>query len=71
MATVRAPFIEPMLLQLTSKLPEGLQLYEVKLDDYRAIAFKVGGKVRLGSPNRQGLYRSLLPYRGGPVRLAR
>src|SRR5579871_2484701 len=52
MATVRARFIEPMLLQLTTRLPEGAQwLYELKLDGYRAIAYKAGGKARLRSRN--------------------
>jgi ATP-dependent DNA ligase len=52
MATVRAHFIEPMLLQLTTRLPEGAQwLYELKLDGYRAIAYKAGGKARLRSRN--------------------
>jgi ATP-dependent DNA ligase len=37
MATVRAHFIEPMLLQLNPRLPEGPQwLCELKLDGYRA-----------------------------------
>src|SRR5579872_486983 len=49
---VKAKFIEPMLLQRTSKLPEGEEwLYELKLDGYRAIAFKTDGKVTLRSRN--------------------
>jgi bifunctional non-homologous end joining protein LigD len=52
MATVRAHFIDPMLLQQTAKLPQCAQwLYELKLDGHRAIAFKSGGKVRLRSRN--------------------
>ena len=52
MPTLPARFIEPMLLQQTAKLPEGAQwLYELKLDGYRAIAFKTGGKARLRSRN--------------------
>jgi bifunctional non-homologous end joining protein LigD len=49
MPTVPARFIEPMLLELTSRLPEGPQW--LKLDGYRAIAFKAAGKVRLRSRN--------------------
>lgn len=49
---MKAQFIEPMLLQQTSKLPEGdAWLYELKLDGYRGIAFKTGGKVHLRSRN--------------------
>lgn len=41
-----------MLLQLTSRLPEGPQwLYELKLDGYSALAIKTGGKVHLRSRN--------------------
>src|SRR5580704_17012777 len=52
MPVARAHFIEPMLLQQMAKLPQGAQwLYELKLDGYRAIAFKAGGKVSLRSRN--------------------
>jgi DNA ligase D-like protein (predicted ligase) len=49
---VNAHFIEPMLLLRTDKLPEGEKWrYEIKLDGFRAIAFKTGGKVHLHSRN--------------------
>ena len=47
-----ARFIEPMLLLRTDALPDGGQwLYELKLDGYRAIAFKRDGIVHLRSRN--------------------
>jgi len=47
-------FIPPMLLVRTEKLPEGQDwLYELKLDGYRSIAFKTGGKVHLRSRNNK------------------
>ena len=47
-----ADFIDPMLLLRTDTLPSGDQwLYELKLDGYRAIAFKRAGTVHLRSRN--------------------
>ena len=41
----KAAFIEPMLLLQTERLPEGSKwAYELKLDGYRGLALKTGGK---------------------------
>ena len=49
---IKVRFIEPMLLLRTEKLPEGpAWLTELKMDDYRALAIKTGGKVQLRSRN--------------------
>jgi bifunctional non-homologous end joining protein LigD len=50
---VKARFIEPMLLLKTDALPEDAARweYQLKLDGYRALAFKTGGALRLRSRN--------------------
>jgi DNA ligase D-like protein (predicted ligase) len=50
---VKAGFIEPMLLLRTDKLPDDPKRweYQLKLDGYRAIAFKSGGRLHLRSRN--------------------
>jgi bifunctional non-homologous end joining protein LigD len=51
-AKVKAGFVEPMLLLKTDTLPEGDRwVHELKVDGYRAIAFKSGGKLQLRSRN--------------------
>jgi bifunctional non-homologous end joining protein LigD len=47
-----ASFIDPMLLLPAAEFPEGGKwLIELKLDGFRAIAFKADGKVHLRSRN--------------------
>jgi bifunctional non-homologous end joining protein LigD len=49
---IDARFVEPMLLQRAEKLPEdALQVYELKLDGFRAEAIKSDGRVHLRSHN--------------------
>jgi bifunctional non-homologous end joining protein LigD len=54
-------FVEPMKALAVQELPEGDWLYEVKLDGYRALAFKDGKEVRLVSRNQKAFnYPELL-----------
>jgi bifunctional non-homologous end joining protein LigD len=50
---VKARFIPPMLLLPTDRLPDQRERweYQLKLDGYRAIAFKTGGRIHLRSRN--------------------
>jgi ATP-dependent DNA ligase len=49
-----AAFFEPMECLSVSEVPEGPQwVYEIKLDGYRAVAVKTGGKVTLFSRNHK------------------
>ena len=52
---VKAAFIPPMLLLKSDVLPDdaGRWQYELKLDGYRAIAFKTGGTLYLRSRNNK------------------
>ena len=56
---VKAKFIEPMLLLRTDALPNDRERwqYELKVDGYRAIAFKTGGKLHLRSRNNNDFGR--------------
>jgi ATP-dependent DNA ligase len=47
-ATSRPSFIEPMNALLVEKLPEGDWLYEIKHDDYRALAIQRWQRSALG-----------------------
>jgi bifunctional non-homologous end joining protein LigD len=57
-----AEFIEPMLLRPTPQLPDGASWsYELKLDGFRAVAFKSGGRVHLRSRNNKDFDRKYPP----------
>jgi DNA ligase D-like protein (predicted ligase) len=52
--TIKAQFVEPMLLLPASELPEAPEwTYQLKLDGYRALAIKTDGRVRLRSRNNK------------------
>ena len=50
---LKASFIEPMLLRAVPELPEDRASwrYELKMDGYRAVGFKLGSQVHLRSRN--------------------
>jgi bifunctional non-homologous end joining protein LigD len=49
-ARVKARFVEPMLLLRTEALPDDPRwAYQLKLEGYRAVAFKAGGTIQLRS----------------------
>jgi bifunctional non-homologous end joining protein LigD len=66
---LHASFIGPMLLLPAAGLPEGDKwLIELKLDGFRAIAFKTGGKIDLRSRNDKDFnsrYPALVRALGG------
>src|SRR5713101_5818679 len=51
------PPVSPMLAKLARELPEGDFLYEPKWDGFRAIAFRDGDEVEIGSRNERPLTR--------------
>ena len=64
-ARVKAGFMEPMLLLRSDTLPDdpARWSYQLKLDGYRAIAFKHGGQIHLRSRNDNdfsGRYRDVV-----------
>jgi len=57
-----ARFIDPMLLLRADALPDDpkLWLYQLKLDGYRAVAYRTGAKIHLRSRNDND-FQSPLP----------
>ena len=57
-SNVQARFIEPMLLRPAATLPPGAGwAYELKLDGFRAVAIKSGGRGQLRSRNNRDFKR--------------
>lgn len=57
-APARARFVEPMLCRASREPPEGADWqYEVKLDGYRAIGVKTGGRGQIWSRNHKDFTR--------------
>lgn len=55
---MKARFIDPMLCRAAREVPEGDEWqYEIKLDGYRAIGVKTGGRAQLWSRNRKDFMR--------------
>jgi hypothetical protein len=68
-ATVKAEFIEPMLLLRTDALPDDAARweYQLKFDGYRAIAFKAAGKVHLRSRNDNDFSHAMRSNSTAPI----
>jgi bifunctional non-homologous end joining protein LigD len=67
----RARFIEPMLLLRTDKLPDDSTrwIYQLKVDGYRAVAFRTGGKLHLRSRNDNDFSTRYAPIMKGLAKL--
>jgi ATP-dependent DNA ligase len=66
----KAQFIEPMLLLRADTLPDDARwVYELKLDGYRAIAFKAAREVHVRSRNDNNFSGRYAPVMSGLVRL--
>jgi bifunctional non-homologous end joining protein LigD len=48
-------FVEPMKAKLVDSMPTGNWLFEIKFDDYRALALRGGGETRVLSRNQKDL----------------